>query len=283
MTLLLDPMLLEPPGPSGAPLPPDSDFWRRIVDWAADHRAKLGSESHELVCSQYARHGYPTQNLKFSSPTLQRDYQAALGRLLSRVIAHSCDPGERELSPNYSGNLEQKLALEFDVAGTVGAGVLGLATAEDHWDTSARHVYCDPPSPARLALCTEPGADLAEEQSETVKNFFYQLRLHVVGARPDAAVIADVVETLGVNEDDVHWLPCERARPPRNLGDRWSGLRPGRDITVCITGRVGHATSEKAQSAAAKSGVPHLRVELPSQIVSTLEAYAVEESNRLSR
>lgn len=273
MNLLLDPLLLAPPGSPGEPLPANSEFWQCIVEWASDRRAKLGPESHAVICEQYAQYGYPANNLEFGSTALRRDYQTALGRLLSRVLPYVREPGERDFEPGYMGNEHQSLALQFDIVGTMNS-VAGLATSASNWSFATDHVTLDPPQPPKLPLCMVAGSELAAERQEAVFKFFKGVTLHIVGARPESPILERLALEIGIAETDIRWLACERARPPRDLDARWSGLAPKSDVTVCITGRVGHATSAKAQRAAKKADVVHLQVETPTKLVDALCVYS---------
>ncbi len=275
MTLLLDPRLLAPPGRPGAPLSDAPAFWQRLIDWDADPRAKLGIESHRLVCDTYAQHGYPNHDISLKVPTLRREYQAALNRLLSRVHDSSSEVGSRKFVPAYLGSAEESLALQMDVAGTCAAPILGIATDRDHWDDpSATQVEIEPPSPPRLSLCVTAGERLAEECEAALRAFYCGKRIHIVGARPDANIEATILGRLKLDPSDLNWITCEKARPPWDLAARWRALLPDRDITVCITGRVGHATSKMAATAARTQGVIHLRVETPQQVVAALASIA---------
>jgi hypothetical protein len=59
----------------------------------------------------------------------------------------------------------------------------------------------------------------------------------------------------------VDWMPSEKNKPPPHLEQRWEGLESNRDVTVCITGRIGHVASGKAASVSGSKGVVHLKVE----------------------
>ena len=112
------------------------------------------------------------------------------------------------------------------------------------------------------------------ERAEAVQAYFDGKRIHVVGGQPDRFVSDAIADCTGISADELIWLPCERAKPPRNLDQRWSGLSPERDVTICITGRVGHSTSHKAKTAASKKAVVHLQVETANEIVEALVVLA---------
>jgi hypothetical protein len=278
MTLLLDPRLLTPPGQPDSTVSASAAFWTRILGWATDKRAKLGEDSHSLVCSGYAVYGYPDHDLPLAETPLKREYRAALNRILARVELHVAESGERAFTPSYLGTSDEALALQLDVSGTYGAPVIGIATASNHWsDIEANHVKIIPPPPTRLALCCLPGAEVLSERQHRIANFYVGLRIHIVGAIPSQRIMEQILEVTGMTRSNLSWIPCEKSRPPRNLDDRWRHLEPSRDVTVCITGRVGHATSNKAQRVANHAGVIHLKVELPSQLPDELAALALRQ------
>lgn len=272
--LLLDPRLLEPPGRPGSGSASVSEFWQRLMDWAADGRARLGEESHMLVCEAYGKYGYPDQDMTLEVPGLKREYQAALSRLLSRVEPYGSDPVECSFDPQYLGSEEQSLALQFDVSGTAGAEVVGICTAPDHWADQTPTISVDPGPPDELSLCMSPGAELECERKAALREYFKNKRLHIVGGQPDQFLMRSISEELGIAVEQIAWISCERARPPRHLDRTWGGLDAGRDITVCITGRVGHATSNTAQVTARRRGAIHLQIESAGDIVSRVTSLA---------
>ncbi|GGU34224.1 hypothetical protein GCM10007979_36660 [Nocardioides albus] len=271
MSLLIDPRLLCPPGYPGAPLSAAPEFWNQVISWASDARAKLGPESYKLVCEWYAEHGYPDQNLELDVPTLRHEYQAALSRILSRVHLATNPVESKCFNPSYTGTELEEISIQMDVSCTADLAIAGIATAPDHWNsTDATEIEVEPPPPASLHLCSTPGAELPSEECERIHKFYKDKRLHIVGGREERRIIDSLVTTLGLKAADITWHPCEKAKPPRNLDNRWRYLEPGRDITVCITGRAGHATSEKAKAAAERAGVTYLFVEYPSGLEAEL-------------
>jgi hypothetical protein len=128
-----------------------------------------------------------------------------------------------------------------------------------------------PPPPNQLELCIRPGAALEAESADAAHMFYSGKRVHIVGGQPTDRVIRAVTELAGLAPSDVTWLPSEKGKPPRDLKKKWANLRADRDITVCVTGRIGHAQSEAAAKAADGCGVVHIRVESANELIGRLK------------
>lgn len=273
VTLLIDPVILLRPLQESLDSDSKETFWRAIVEWASDARVRIGEESHALVVGKLAQYGYPDNDLDLPL-SARREYQAALSKLLGRVQP-TVDRAASEvtLSVVYLGSDIALLALSFDIPGSVSAGIRGLATDTENWDDpNSSVVKVDPPPPADIELCFTPGAELDVESVASMREFYLGRQLFLVGGQVENRVVAQIIERTGIEESAIRWLPCEKAKPPRDLDKRWKHLDPNRDVTVCVTGRVGHATSLAAASAARKSGTVHLQVEHVSEIVGALES-----------
>ena len=275
--LLLDPLLLTPPRHPSGKLSSSPEFWNRVLDWARDRRVYVGQETHALIYEEYAKYGYPDQNLDLRKSPARREYQAALNMLLSRVQRHERESSELSFSPGYLGSPEHHLALQLDVSGTAGTGIRGIATEPSHWTTSSNaQIGIDPPPPPLLEACYRAGAPLQAEQIAKIRSFFSDKRLHIVGGQIDKKVISTLCSRLAIENGEVVWLACEKAKPPRDLDKRWKMLDGERDITICITGRVGHATSKSAARASELAGAPHILVEFPAGIEQALVNHAAQ-------
>src|SRR5450759_14602 len=165
------------------------------------------------------------------------------------------------MDPRYLGTDDQSEALQLDSSGTVGKSVVGVATLGTHWVTQASEVKYTPPQPPQLYLCFQAEDELPLEQSAKVQSYFQGRRLHIVGGRDSPQVLGRIIEVTGLNYEDIDWLEAEKSKPLSDLKRRWSHLDAARDITVCITGRIGHAQSQAADKAARKCGVIHIEVE----------------------
>lgn len=269
--LLFDPALLLPMGNDGEYL---RDFWAQLVCWVDDGRVHLGPACQGHVYDYYARFGYPHQALPMQPDEMRREYTRALTTLLSRVFA--ARPGNavatRKFDPPYAGTHDCAVALGEDVAATSAFGLRGIATSSGSW-LDVSHVECRPTPPATLPLCREPGGKLDSERADELRAYFEERRVHIIGGREDARLVVAIKEELGCSE--VTWLPSEKNKPPRNISRAWGGLVSGRDITVCITGRIGHAASGKAEVEARRRGVAHLKVETVNEVYDGLVAHCM--------
>ena len=140
----------------------------------------------------------------------------------------------------------------------------------DSWSELTDYVRFDPTPPELLALCVNPLEPIEEEKRENAKMRFSGKRLHIVGGQPSEHVIARIKEMTGIDGRRISWLPSEKSKPPRDLDKRWKNLQNGRDITVCVTGRIGHASALVAQTTARKAGVTYIEVETANEIANAL-------------
>lgn len=273
--LLLDPRIITPPGTPGASISAPMEYWTQIIAWAGDTRAQLGAECQQLLYSKFAEYGYPEQCLVPNVPAVRTAYQAAISKIMSRVVRPTSQGEERDFAPRYVGGEEEELALQLDISGTVGCEVIGIATTESSWAASTVYLQISPQPPRRLEICTEPNAPVALEVQGDLRDLLSSKRLFIVGGKTDLTVVNGLRE-LGFSRDAINWLESEKAKPPRNLDERWGALDSLRDVTVCITGRVGHSTSGKARVIASKREVPHLLVETARDVITVVRDHFLE-------
>ncbi|MEV4207555.1 hypothetical protein [Nocardia salmonicida] len=207
---------------------------------------------------------------------MRSTYRIALNMLTSRVLECDASTEDRETAPDYLGKEEERIALIRDSISSASGDVIGIASASDNWAKSADFVVFNPSPPQPLALCMWPGLELVEEKNELVRLRLEGYRLHIVGAKKMGRTIEHITEKTGIPARSVSWIESEKSQKPRNLDSRWSGLAVGRDITVCVTGRIGHESSIKAQEIAKKAGVPYLPIENVNDIAKEVALYAVK-------
>lgn len=274
--LLLDPGILVP---QGEPVDYSEEYWNRLMAWSLDGRVKLGADSHAFVYDEYARYGYPHAELRVYPAELAREFRRALDRLLARtVLCPTGDPGRRAIVPPYRGPQGAATALERDL-GRAAAVAAGLASREENWDGRVRFVRCEPPPPREIQLLFSPDEPLDAESTQYARGWLAGRTVRVVGGQPEPRTLERVRDELGTG--NVQWLPCERHKKPA-IRKRWQGMTSERDVAVCITGRVGHATSQAAERLARSAGVPYLEIEkatgLPEGLVDL--ANKAGEANR---
>ena len=206
---------------------------------------------------------------------LQRDGVALLMELLSRVQEASMTEESLTIGARYLADDDHLTALTRDLRAGVVQGVAGIATSTSHWRPTPNSgpVSVSPPPPSFIEFCVTPGAPLKTEERLRVRDMFAGKRLHIVSGRMLEGVAADL-EDMGFEGERVFFLLSERAKPISGLDERWSGLTKDTDITVCVTGTVGHAVSGKAAALAAKRGVQHFQVKRVRQIPEALKQFA---------
>ncbi|GAB2566750.1 hypothetical protein [Kribbella endophytica] len=278
MRILLDPAILIPPR-RNARRGELIDFWDRILAWSSDTRIGVGDLSSVFAYDYYARFGYPENQLdELHGAPVRQEYRRAFNHLMARIIKHDREAHRVTLSPDYTGLKSAGRALEADATGTAGDGeehVVAIGSVETNWDFVSGEVSFAPPPPHSLLLCFKPGDELLAETKGKIESAFVGMRVHIVGGKVDDRVLAQIADATGVSVDKIQWIESEKGKPPRKLRKQWSGLKPGKDITVCVTGRIGHSQSAVADEASAACGVPHLQVERASEIANSLSEYAL--------
>jgi hypothetical protein len=262
--VLLDPRLLALPQGDGR----DDwlGFWTRVTDWAADRRVKVGTSTHVLACQRFAERGWP-DNLEVIPAELRAPARAALNGLLARVLPlDEVLPGAC-FRPSYSGDSAETQALGVDVRGIGSHGrCVTLATSFDSWSEACAEVQCAPPPPEKAHLCFVPGEQLIAEREATIKTRASGVRIRIVGGQREARIAADVEDAF--SPLSCEWLPCERHKPPRL--DGWEASCSEHHIVVCVTGYVGHSTSDRARAMANSAGAVYLMVSTASGICAAI-------------
>ncbi|MFL2002208.1 hypothetical protein [Microbacterium sp. A1-JK] len=272
MTVLIDPHLLIAPTTCG---PIDQEaFWKRVVSIAGTSKV-IGHEAFHWVIDQLGALGYPEQQVNFGPPTFGRECQIAMERILSRV---SRGPGEAEaleLTPAYLGEEAAQLAIVMDA--TEHRGELdALLSDYNYWSapTDAINLGSD-----AVELLIDSELEPKAFDAARVKRVFAGLHLHVVGGGATPSAIDDFAHRLGIPEANVHWVESEKSKPPRDLDKTWGSLDPQRDVALCVTGRVSHATWEKGEKAATKRGLTMLECPSQGRIVDLLIAWSKKQSD----
>jgi hypothetical protein len=245
-------------------------FWTRVVGWAADNRVFVGAESVRSIWGWLAEKGYPESELDVFPAALRNEYRQALNKILSRVVCPASETGARTLDPSYCGPAGLREALELDISGSSGSGIGAIASAQSFWSYAADEVFVSPPPPSRLALCFEPGATLAVELADRIREKFSEKKLIIIGGQPSDRVLDEIRHATGISRRSITWIASERSKKPRDLDRRLAKLDPCRDIVICVTGQIGHAESEAAATAAAKAGVAYFPIENRNDIANRL-------------
>lgn len=251
--VLCDPALLMPPPPDerGA-----AQFWARLVEWSSDHRVRLGPASHELVISLLGKFGWPERKTGSYPPGMAQLAYRTLATMLGQALAAEKIDNVPTLSPRYVPGDEGEAAIGSDAASLHQTPLLGLATAEEHWEeVSDRIAFCPPP-PELLHLLFHPGAKVDTERDNAVRALLGEKRITIVGGIYNDRLHDELMQQF--QPKAIRWLPAERGTR-LNL-DALDGLQARSDIVYCVTGHIAHAGSTKAQQRCRKRGVEMRKV-----------------------
>lgn len=263
--LLCDPALLMPPPPDeeGA-----ADFWSRLVEWSSDRRLRLGPAGHQMIVSLLGEFGWPQYDSARYPPGLARLAYRALATLLSQVATATPKVGgpSPALVPKYQAHEMGEAAIGTDAAALHETGLLGLASAEEHWVEPSESVFFEPPPPVSLQLLFEPGGALGGESDAAVRRFLRQRRLTIVGGIADDRILSELQDRFCPKE--LRWFGAE---PGSRLNlDGLLGLQARADVVYCITGHIGHDGSIKAKQCCKKRGVEMRKVANANDIAEDL-------------
>jgi hypothetical protein len=125
-----------------------------------------------------------------------------------------------------------------------------------------------------IELCMHPNDAVGQERLLRSRSWLKGRRLHIVGGRSEDRILSDIADCLGVPPENVDWESCERRTKPKLSS--WTNLRADRDVAVCITGHIGHASSEKALELAGRARVVCLSVRCGGDIVEGLQAMCAD-------
>lgn len=268
--LLCDPGLLLPPG--GESVERHQEFWRRLVDWSADRRLRLGLQGREAVLHHLDVNGWPDYSPPHCPASLKRDALLAVNRMLA-AVAHD-PPNEAaevaDLDPAYVKDEDCGMALALDLVEQEDESLLAAASHEDHWEVHSDTVSLNPPPPEEVAIVFEPEVEIEAERVKRAAEALEEKRLMVVGGMRKPAVEKELVEHFSLDRKQIVWVEAEHGSQPDLY--KLSGVRAERDVVICITGKIGHAGSFKVRELAAAGGIEPLLLEKASEITAALQS-----------
>jgi len=277
MTVLLDPQVLLPP-PSISSVDQLLEHWEQVVDWSSDRRIVIGGQSYDLVLMGMESYDYPNNNPVLEGIPNADIFLGALNRLLGRVRPGESAGSPKAFEPEYAGDEICGIALAMDVSCFPDS--YAIASCLDCWGELENDTIRVTPSPPReLEVFFEPNKELRTERSLRIKKYYSDKRIHIVGGAEDTGIKNQIINQLGVLEKNISWDGSELKQRPRDIEKRWHELRPERDIVVCLTGRIGHATSIVAEVAAKKQNVVYLEARKSSNIIDALIENAMSEGS----
>lgn len=268
--LLCDPGLLLPP--SGESVERHQEFWRRLLDWSADRRLRLGLQGREAVLHYLAIHGWPDYSPPHCPASLKRDALLAVNRMLAAVAQ---DPPNKAaevpgIDPTYVKDEDCGMALALDLAEQYDESLLAAASQEDHWEHVSSTVSLNPPPPEEVALAFEPEVEIEAERIKRAADALERKRLTIIGGKRKTAVEGKLVERFSLDARQIVWVEAERGTQPDLY--KLSGVRVERDVVICITGRIGHAGSDKVRELTAAGGIEPVLIEKVSEIIAAVQA-----------
>lgn len=267
--VLCDPGLLLPPADEVGPRV-HRQFWLALVAWAADRRVLLGIQSRRAIWEKLDEMGWPDYLPPHCPDSLTRDARRAFTALLTAIAA---DPpliptDIPSLEPKYALDEDLGTALALDIAEHGADHLVGAASKYDHWTAKADVVNVTPPPPEKVRLLIEPGESVDGEVDLRVANALRGKRLTVVGGKHANEVVTCVCGRFKIETSQLRWLEAEPKKHARLEGLR--GVRPEKDVVVCITGAISHPDSEKVLRRSRRGGLEPILVEKRSEIEAAL-------------
>lgn len=192
-----------------------------------------------------------------------------MGQLLATIRpATGHDGRPAAFDPEYVRDPLLGTALAGDVQGTVSEPLLGAATHTSHWAKATDVASLVPGPPETIELLHEPRQECLGEIDLNVASRLVGYRITIVGGLDHAPTRDALSRAFSFDADQIRWIEAERDSEP-NLS-RLEGVRPDKDVVVCVTGLMGHAGSLKAGKIASARGVVGIKVEKRSEIITKL-------------
>ena len=281
--VLLDPGLVVPAediDPKALP-----DFWTQLVEWQADSRFVLGQRTYDALTSFYvdAVCVGPDQWVPRGMST---SIHGAVGRLLGRSpVAHSTMNWPAELRPVYIGPPDLGPILVDDLHRTCEDAQMILGSTESHWATVPAFVEAFPPPPGRMTVILAPCLPTQEDVRASLRARFLDTSLVIVGGQADQRLLTALNTELGIPSERIEWIPSEKNKPPRNLAAVIRGAALRAALVVCVTGKIGHASSNKLRDECASSGIVPLLVEtatlIPAEVRMLSQTWTTPRSSKV--
>ena len=280
--VLLDPGLVVPAediDPMALP-----DFWTQLVEWQADSRFVLGPRTYDALTSFYVNAVCvgPDQWVPRGMST---SIHGAIGRLLGRSpVAHSTMNRPAELTPVYVGSTALASILVDDLCTCEDAQMI-LGSNESHWATVPDYVEAFPPPPGRVTVILTPCLPTQEDVRASMHTRFRDTSLVIVGGQADQRLLTALNTELGIPSERIEWIPSEKNKPPRNLAAVIRGAALRAALVVCVTGKIGHASSNKLRDECASSGIVPLLVEtatlIPAEVRMLSQTWTTPRSSKV--
>lgn len=263
--VLLDPGLVIPrknPSPQALAL-----FWLKFSEWIGDGRTRLGARSYASLSLMYGELDDPG----FVPPPLKRDVHSTIGKILSRPpLQHNVEDGTVQLTAHYLSEHTRQTLLD-DLVGSSLSREVVLGSDIALWGAPPTTIGCIPAPPEAVTVHFEPNLPTAKERLLTRKQWFVGRKVVIVGGQVDRYIQQSLVDEVGVDSSKLVWIPSEYNKKAANIPAVIAGLDPGSSIVICITGKVGHATSGSVEAACKKNRLVYNYVEHASSIAEKLE------------
>lgn len=263
--VLLDPGLVLPqkdPNPQFL-----ATFWLRFSEWIGDDRSCLGARSYSRLSSMYGE----LENPEYVPAPLRRTVHSAIGKILSKPpLQHDVTDGAAKLTADYLYHHTQQTLVD-DLVGSSLYETVVLGSHQSFWDSTPTTVGCIPAPPEAVIVHFEPGLPTADERLEAMRRWFSGRKVVIVGGQVDRHIQQALITDVGLDRTKLVWIPSEYNKKAANIPSVIAGLDPDRSIVICITGKVGHATSGSVEVACKKVGIKYNFVEHASSINDLLE------------
>lgn len=268
--VLLDPGLVIPqkdPSPQTLAV-----FWLRFSEWIGDGRTRLGARAYASLSLMYGELDDPG----YVPPPLKRDVHSTIGKMLSRPpLQHIIEDGDVQLTAHYLSEHTRQTLLD-DLVGSSLSHEVVLGSDKALWGAPPSTIGCIPAPPVAVTVHFEPGLPTAEERLQARTQWFVGRKVVIVGGQVDRHIQQALIDEVGVDRSKLVWIPSEYNKKAANIPAVIAGLDPTSSIVICITGKVGHATSGSVEAACKKNRLAYNYVEHASSIAEKLEALSAD-------
>ncbi|MGP5056497.1 hypothetical protein ACTXJ3_15625 [Brachybacterium paraconglomeratum] len=266
--LVLDPKLLLYPGCSDAGTESVQEYLDEMSDWLNGSRpVRLGPAGAMFLIEQFSQLGYPENELNIPGDSRGRIIARQISGLLTGAFSDPLPGAAEVIEPKYHGGAYLTTAVRCDVTNTIEVGDLGIASRRSHWvDPNGRIVLIDG---RWVELVLHPESTLESELGALVSQFYQDRRVYVVGGRRDPRAV-ERLECAGVPAGAINWVEIEKGTSVKIIKQRLAGVQGPEYVVACVTGKIGHAGSDKVKTIADSRGVTYFSREKVGEIIDEL-------------
>lgn len=243
-----------------------AERWANLVAWYGDSRTRLGAATFQELTRLFAdisSSGSPVP------AAMRKSAYRCVGGMLSRGPVGDLDSCGGELDSSYDGSVAEGEMLCIDLGAAEGEPVIALGTQNSVWPSGCADATHTEPA-LSLPLHFEPNLPTPNELRSKRASKYASSSVVIVGGQVEPRVLDELELELGIARKNLRWIPSELHKKPRNLDQMVAGAAVSGAYVICVTGRVGHSTSNALFAESSKRGTKYIEAETPNGILAAI-------------